>query len=82
MRKPSRSTTKRTMSLVFSNKYASVKFLRGGGLSKLFAPSRPGITGQWLSKRKCCVAKGLSVTHSLGKRPLDHQRNSFIGVIE
>ena len=29
--------------------YTSEKIVRGGSLTKLFAPSSPGITGKWLS---------------------------------
>ena len=56
--------------------------LRDGILTKILAPSRPGITGQWLGTRKYWLAKGLSVSHSLDKRPLDHQTDSLIGVFK
>ena len=62
--------------------YASDNVLRAGILTKLFAPSRPGITGQWLGTRKCWLAIGLSISDTLGKRPLDLQTESFIGVFE
>ena len=61
---------------------ASDNILRDGILTKPLAPSRPGITGQWLDSMKCWLAIGLSVSHSLGKRPFDHTTNSLIGVLE